>query len=297
MPSGSKRRKAAKKKKENQPNSSSVSPRSQGDDDVKHHSDVGEVSSPGSQDGRSNSNEEIEKIEAGDQEPSKAGEGIIVIQREIKNGNESDGGSSESSSSSGSSSGSDDESHGVKSGDDVADNSPVDSVQVTDEEIIYSTAIEDSCDSVEEIISVNVELVEEKEVEVSTDSPAVDHAPPHIVESVLNGENEEKQGSCSVGGEVGLLEASIDAIIESVEGEARILEASNDAVITPVETVVSISETKECVVAQETEDNGAGIEISSGVTEPLLARAPRPVEMASWKNCCGLFEVFSGSGR
>ncbi|KAL7142549.1 hypothetical protein ABFS83_08G130800 [Erythranthe nasuta] len=266
-----------------------------GDDDVKHHSDVGDVSSPGSQ--------EIEKIEVGDQEASKeGGEGIIVIQREIKNGNESDGGSSESlSSSSSSSSGSDDESHGVKGSEDVADNSPVDSVQVTDEEIIYSTAIEDSCDSVEEIISVNVESVEEKEVVVSTDSPAVDYAPPQIVESVLNEENEEKQqGSCSVGGEVGFLEASVDAIIASVEGEARILEASNDAVkpvITPVETIISIPETKECVVAQETENNGSSIEISSGVTEPLLARAPRPVETTSWKSCCGLFDLFSGSGR
>ncbi|KAL9159423.1 hypothetical protein ABFS82_08G132800 [Erythranthe guttata] len=293
MPSGSKRRKAAKKKKENQPNSSSVSPRSQGDDDVKHHSDVGDVSSPGSQ--------EIEKIEVGDREANKeAGEGIIVIQREIKNGNESDGGSSESSSSSSSSSGSDDESHGVKGSEDVADTSPVDSVQVTDEEIIYSTAIEDSCDSVEEIITVNVETVEEKEVVVSTDSPAVDYAPPRVVEPVLNEENEEKQGSCSVGGEVGFLEASVDAIIASVEGEARILEASNDAVKpadTFVDTVISIPETKECVVAQETEDNAAGIEISSGVTEPLLARAPRPVEATSWKSCCGLFDLFSGSGR
>ncbi|KAL8045684.1 hypothetical protein ABFX02_08G130500 [Erythranthe guttata] len=265
-----------------------------GDDDVKHHSDVGEVSSLGSQ--------EIEKIEVGDREANKeAGEGIIVIQREIKNGNESDGGSSESSSSSSSSSsGSDDESRGVKGSEDVADTSPVDSVQVTDEEIIYSTAIEDSCDSVEEIITVNVESVEKKEVVVSTDSPAVDYAPPRVVEPVLNEENEEKQGSCSVGGEVGFLEASVDAIIASVEGEARILEASNDAVKpvdTFVDTVISIPETKECVVAQKTEDNAAGIEISSGVTEPLLARAPRPVETTSWKSCCGLFDLFSGSGR
>ncbi|KAK1425378.1 hypothetical protein QVD17_20730 [Tagetes erecta] len=31
--------------------------------------------------------------------------------------------------------------------------------------------------------------------------------------------------------------------------------------------------------------------------QPLLASAPRPSEKASWKNCCGLFELFSGSTR
>ncbi|XP_076902468.1 uncharacterized protein LOC143557235 [Bidens hawaiensis] len=31
--------------------------------------------------------------------------------------------------------------------------------------------------------------------------------------------------------------------------------------------------------------------------QPLLASAPQPPEKASWKNCCGLFELFSGSTR
>ncbi|MFS8027782.1 hypothetical protein Hanom_Chr16g01502751 [Helianthus anomalus] len=31
--------------------------------------------------------------------------------------------------------------------------------------------------------------------------------------------------------------------------------------------------------------------------QPLLASAPPPPEKASWKNCCGLFELFSGSTR
>ncbi|KAF5761794.1 hypothetical protein HanXRQr2_Chr16g0769241 [Helianthus annuus] len=31
--------------------------------------------------------------------------------------------------------------------------------------------------------------------------------------------------------------------------------------------------------------------------QPLLASAPPPPEKASWKNCCGIFELFSGSTR
>ncbi|KAI3744074.1 hypothetical protein L1987_57147 [Smallanthus sonchifolius] len=31
--------------------------------------------------------------------------------------------------------------------------------------------------------------------------------------------------------------------------------------------------------------------------QPLLASAPRPSEKASWKNCCGIFELFSGFTR
>ncbi|PIN04819.1 hypothetical protein CDL12_22641 [Handroanthus impetiginosus] len=320
MPSGSKKRKAAKKKKENQTsnhlNPSSVSTHAHGGDDVKHHddkeSDAGEVSSSASQDHQSNKNSLIEEEEGEIEEgenisnpPSVEGvkievagernilveeESVIPVKRAFKIEDVSDekderfehdetrrktydGGSSGSSNSSSS----DDESHGIESNQAVVDIAPVvDSIEVADSlsgkktEAIHSPKIEEAGDSA---------------------------TGPRTVESAFT-ENEEKRLG-SVEDNVGVSEASKDAASQREE-----------AIIQSVENIVAIPDTKECV-AQESDDqltmstnapvaaadDGSNAEEDSGVTEPLLAPAPRHAQRTSWKSCCGLFEVFTGSGR
>ncbi|GER42756.1 adenylate kinase [Striga asiatica] len=46
-----------------------------------------------------------------------------------------------------------------------------------------------------------------------------------------------------------------------------------------------------------TTDNGSENERDSADMQPLLHPSASPVQKASWRSCCGLFEVFSGSGR
>ncbi|KAL3851442.1 hypothetical protein ACJIZ3_013324 [Penstemon smallii] len=187
MPSGAKKRKAAKKKKEiqfnNKPNSSSPH-----GDDVKHQdgkeSDVGEVSSPASQDHRSFQDEE--KI---------TGE---VDKREFnEKGKSCDGGSSESSHSrSSSSSGSDDESHGNK-------NSPtaVDKTPFTDAASLSETPAED----------IHTAILEEAGVSI-VETPFVETP---VTYPVSEG-NEEKNLS-SDEGKVGISAGLVDAAAETKE--------------------------------------------------------------------------------
>ncbi|KAI3456074.1 hypothetical protein Pfo_012737 [Paulownia fortunei] len=350
MPSGAKKRKAAKKKKENQSNNhsnpSSASTHSYGDEDVKHQddkeSDVGEVSSPGSQDHTHQNlltegeEEEIEKERNLTNLPSAEGlridggqkhivleESVVQVEREFKFKDESDrkdgrvehdeatrksydGGSSGSSSSSSSSS--DNESHGIKNSQAAADiASVVDSVKLADSlsgrsaEAIHSVPIEEAGDSVvENIPAADSEKISVlcEQVEVNMISPADISIAPYVVESVLK-ENGEKKLS-SVGDKVGTSLTLVNAALEREE----------ETIVQSVDTTATILDPKECVTQENddrltlpynapraTADNGAEHEKDSGVTEPLLVPSPCPVQKTSWKSCCGLFEVFSGSGR
>ncbi|XP_011085295.1 uncharacterized protein YGR130C-like isoform X2 [Sesamum indicum] len=336
MPSGSKKRKAAKKKKENQPNNhpNNPSPASAHSHDLKNQddkeSDVGEVSSPASQDHHSHQNfsregeeEEIEggenisnvpsaervKIEVVGDPNIVVEESIIPVEREFKIEDESDikdgkhddstkesnkGGSSGSSSSSSGSS-SDDESHDIKSSQAVADvASVVDSGKAADclsgaqAEAIHTANIEEAEDPIIENIPA---FVPEK--------TADDPADPSLVESVFkeNGVKKLKSFEDKVGS---------SAVSDVTVSQQKEEEASSP----PVEDKIKIPDQKE-YVEQETDDrltlsynapiatadSGAERENDSGVTEPLLAPATRPVQTTSWKSCCGLFEVFTGSGR
>ncbi|KAL0398389.1 UNVERIFIED_CONTAM: hypothetical protein Sradi_2182200 [Sesamum radiatum] len=363
MPSGAKKRKAAKKKKENQsnnhPNPSSASAHSHGsaeghglkyidvefvlmpevsgsgDEDVKHQddkgSDVGEVSSPASQDHHRHETvltegeeEEIEKegnlsnppsvgeLKTDSGQVQKALESVVRVEREIKIDDELehrdetfehdesttksyDGGSSGRSSSSSSSSSSDDESHGIKNSEAAMDiSSVVDSAKVADSlsDSTFSAPIKEACDSVAEKISVSGE-----QVGVDMSSPINITVAPYVVESVAQ-ENGGKKLS-SVEDKVG---TSMACVYDA-------LERKEEAIVQSVKTTATISDPKECV-AQETDDrlalpynapsptadNGAEHKKDSGVTQPLLVPSPHPVHRTSWKSCCGLFEVFSGSG-
>ncbi|KAL3616954.1 hypothetical protein CASFOL_039348 [Castilleja foliolosa] len=65
---------------------------------------------------------------------------------------------------------------------------------------------------------------------------------------------------------------------------------SSEAIIQSVEEKPATVLDQDVLATQETAE-------SSAVTEPLLDHSPSPEKKSSWKSCCGLFEVFSGSGR
>ncbi|KAL3833582.1 hypothetical protein ACJIZ3_008318 [Penstemon smallii] len=282
MPSGAKKRKAAKKKKGNQFNNSSstsTSSHSHGDDlkhqDDKAESDVGEIK-----------NDKIIVVED---------DSVVKVEREFKIEDESNGSSNSNGSSSGSNSGSsssDDESHGIKESQSTVDNSPVfdsgktiDSLSETPSEaIIQNATIEEARVSVEE-----TPVSEESVVDIV--SPGDNSVASYGVDDVSN-ENGEKNLN-SVEDKVG-----ISVVSKSKE------EGTN---IQSVEDSVAISVPKECV-EPENDDRStishvappsatAEHEKDSRVTQPLLAPAQRAVQTTSWKSCCGLFELFNGSGR
>ncbi|KAL0300627.1 UNVERIFIED_CONTAM: hypothetical protein Sradi_6339500 [Sesamum radiatum] len=308
MPSGSKKRKAAKKKKENQPNHhpnnpSPASAHSHGGEDVKNQddkeSDVGEVSSPASQDNYSHQNfsreGEAEEIEGGENisnVPSAEGvktdvvgdpnivveESSIPVEREFKIEDESDikdgkhddsakesneGGSSGSSiSSSGSSS--DDESHDIKSSQAAVDVTPV----------VDSGKVADSLSGgqAEAIHTANIEEAEDPTIEnipaFVSEKTADDPAGPSVVESVFK-ENGVKK-----------LISFEDKVGSSAVSDVTVSQQTEEASSPPAENNIKIPDQKECV-AQETDDrltlsynapiatadNGAERENDSGVTE------------------------------
>lgn len=304
-------------------------------------SDVGEVSSPASQDHHSQHSlltegeeEEIEKREKDLNLPSVEGTKSDAVERELKiedgssekNGRfehdetsrkSYDGGSSGSSGSSSGSS-SDDESRDIKSSQEVVHVTPiVDSVKVADTfsgehiEAIDSTHIEGASSSIMENVTpvVSEKISEKSELDMS--SPVDNSAGPSIVESVFNPNGEKKQSSEE---QLGVSEASNDAVnIPSVENIAR----ENNGQL-------NLS----CNAPAAAADNGRDAEKGSGVTEvqsrfiltclfttifdcinfivylflnhflqPLLVPAPHAEQTTSWKSCCGLFELFNGSGR
>ncbi|KAL0328939.1 UNVERIFIED_CONTAM: hypothetical protein Scaly_2326500 [Sesamum calycinum] len=311
MPSGSKKRKAAKKKKENQPNNhpnnpSPASAHSHGGEDVKNQddkeSDVGEVSSPASQDNYSHQNfsregeaEEIEGRENISNVPSAEGvktdvvgdpnivveESSIPVEREFKIEDESD----------------------IKDGkhDDSAKESN-EGVDVTP--VVDSGKVADSLSGgqAEAIHTANIEEAEDPTIEnipaFVSEKTADDPAGPSVVESVFKDNGVKKLISFE------------DKVGSSAVSDVTVSQQTEEASSPPAENNIKIPDQKECV-AQETDDrltlsynapiatadNGAERENDSGVTEPLLAPAIRPVQTTSWKSCCGLFEVFTGSAE
>ncbi|KAK4440115.1 hypothetical protein Salat_0346400 [Sesamum alatum] len=342
MPSGAKKRKAAKKKKGNQsnnhPNLSSASANTHGDEDVKHQddkgSDVGEVSSPASQDHHHHETlltegeeEEIEKGGDLSNPPSAGGlktvsgpehkvlESVVRVERGIKIEDELghrdetvehdestrksyDGGSSGGSSSRSSSS-SDDESHGIKNSQAAMDiSSVVDSSKVADSlsamsvDSIFSAPTKESLEKVAEKVSVSGE-----HLGVDRNSPTNITVAPYVVESVAQENAGEKLSSVE------------DKVGTSMAFVYDALERKEEAIVRSVQTTATISDPKECVPQENDDkltlpynapsapaDNGAEHKKDSGVTQPLLVPSAHPVDRTSWKSCCGLFEVFSGSG-
>lgn len=246
-----------------------------GDENVKHQddkeSDVGEVSSPASQDHHRQQNlltegeeEEIEKEARVEREikiKDELGQKYGTVEHDESTRKSYDGGSSGRSSSSSSSS--DDESHGIKNTQAVMDiSSVVDSAKVADSlsgrsaDSISNAPTKEAHDSVAEKISVLGEQV------------GVDMSYPY--ESALE-ENEEKKLS-SVEDKVGKSMASVHAALEREE----------EAIVQSVHNTATILKPKECVVKESddrltmpynapgaTADNGVEHKNDSAVTQVL----------------------------
>ncbi|KAG6387105.1 hypothetical protein SASPL_152288 [Salvia splendens] len=294
MPSGAKKRKAAKKKQGAQPNSNNPNPSlAASTQDVKHEddrqSDVGEASSTTSNPSHHDLLTEGEEEKVQNRENAPPVEGVkiegnnaVPIEREFKTGEEFpekfeheeterksyDGGSSGSSRCSSRSS-SDDESHGVKRSHAVIDTVPAISIGEASEAVV---------DCVPPVVSDKVLLLSES-MKVNTSSPSGSK------------ESGEKKGS--VEEQVGGSETFYDA--EATTPFAEYVGVASDLKTSVEETRERLSLSYNAPIA--THDNGADLEKDSGVTESLLVPPPRPVQTTSWKGCCGLFELFTGSDR
>ncbi|KAL1567453.1 hypothetical protein AAHA92_02930 [Salvia divinorum] len=298
MPSGAKKRKAAKKKKGAQPNSNNPKPSpAASTQDVKNEDDrQSEASSAASNPSHHDllTEGEEEKVENRENAPQVEGVKIeahdvvvegnnaVPIEREFRTGEEFadkfehnenerksyDGGSSGSSRSSSSSS-SDDESHGVKSSCAVIDIVPTISIGEASEAVV---------DCVPPVVSDKVLLLSES-MEVNTSSPSVSK------------ESGEKKGSIEA--QVGGSETFYDG--EATTPSVEYVEVASDLKTLAEETHERLSLSYNAPIA--THDNRADLEKDSGVTEPLLVPPPHPVQTTSWKCCCGLFELFTGSDR
>lgn len=266
MPSGAKKRKAAKKKKENQNQSNNHSDsapapaHAHGEDD--RESDVGEVSSPMSQEHQKlpmeGGDEKIEKdsevsekeIKIEDELGKKDG---IIDHDDEANRASYDGGSSGSSGGSNSSS-SDDESPGIKKG--------------QAESIIASVG--------------SVEVAEGGDLVVEA---------LHVVESTLKQNGKKK--CCSVKERISTSEPSVnEANAQSAESTPTTLDQK--ACVTATQENDERS-TSPYIASTAAVDNGAQHVKDSVVTELVAAPSPYPIQKTSWKGCCGLFEVFSSS--
>ncbi|KAG8365586.1 hypothetical protein BUALT_Bualt18G0120800 [Buddleja alternifolia] len=119
-------------------------------------------------------------------------------------------------------------------------------------------------------------------------SPVVD--PVNVADPVVENLPVVDLMKTSLSGEKAEVDSS--SIVQSVfKVNGDISDKNEEEIVKSVETVATIPDQKECVM-QESDDR----EKHSEVTEPLLAHAPHAVQTASWKSCCGLFEVFAGSG-
>ncbi|XP_019437532.1 PREDICTED: uncharacterized protein LOC109343600 isoform X2 [Lupinus angustifolius] len=90
--------------------------------------------------------------------------------------------------------------------------------------------------------------------------------------------------------------ASISEVKSSDTGSA-LPEKSVDSLVGPIDLAVKKNEDKVhpgSYSAQHVDDSDTQ---ESSENQPLVASAPRVVQKASWLNCCGLFEVLTGSGR
>ncbi|CAI9787984.1 unnamed protein product [Fraxinus pennsylvanica] len=320
MPSGAKKRKAAKKKKavesSSNNNNNSIPPdstaQSHGDDDLKHQddkdSDGVEVSSPAPQEHCSHhySFTEDEGVEV-EQElitsnvPSDRS--IFLVEGELNGEDESDrkdikivydGGEPGSSSSTSS----DDESHVVEDSKIVIENvtfvdsaKPVNFLSEQQAEEIHVVSVEEDSDLVKKTSPVvdleKISMLDEK-VQVGICA----------TESELKANEMEK---LSYADEKVIISATIvDVVSERNE------DVPTDGLI---EIAAATSNAKECATQENDDkltpsyalprvDANKEVEREKDNKFPEVLAAPdpcRPVQTTSWKSCCGLFEVLSGS--
>ncbi|KAL2494599.1 uncharacterized protein Fot_38356 [Forsythia ovata] len=310
---------------------------SHGDDVLKHQDDKetdgGEVSSPASQDHNSHQQhftEEEEEVEKGEdtsnfvfiegvknegvkeQKMVAEEKSVVQVEKELKHEDESgkkdvmieydelaeksyDGGVSGSSSSNSSSSSSDDESHGFEKNKDTVHDASVDLAKAADSlserpsEVFHGALVEQAGNSVVQTCPVvgleKVSLLNE-EVQLNTGAPLdISETSPVLKENMEELKAADESFVFSAAGMDGAFDMEV---VEATVQSAETAEATSDA--------------NECA-AQGTDDkltlsySVAENEKDSGVPKPMVASTPRAVQTTSWKSCCGLFEILTGSER
>ncbi|CAA2996499.1 Hypothetical predicted protein [Olea europaea subsp. europaea] len=216
-----------------------------------------------------------------------------------------DGGVSGSSSSSSNSS--DDESHNFEKNKDTTHNASVDSAKAENSlserppEVIHGPLEEQAGDSIVQTCPVvgseKVSLLNE-EVKVNTSAPPDISEASYVSESVLK-ENGEKLKSAeenfvfSAGGmDAASDKEAVRASVQLAKNAAETSDAKECAVqVTDDKLTLSYS------VTRVNDNNGAERQEDSQDPKPVVAHTLHPVQTTSWKNCCGLFELLTGSGR
>ncbi|KAK9055955.1 hypothetical protein SSX86_027042 [Deinandra increscens subsp. villosa] len=268
MPSGAKKRKAAKKK-QLQTNPHQV---------IAEENDSGELSSPTPQD----PSVEVVKREDGpsDLKSKDANEKEGSIEIETVSKSKSSSGSSSSSSDS-----SDDESRVVEKNVVVIESAPVESLP---EEISPIVAPDKPVDSLLEEVS---QVFDEIKNEGKKDS---------VVEETPVVEDERKVDDCETVVKDDGLHSSVVAESGLKENEVEKLQPLVEKASPESKDYVSSSTSQKDLISDV---NGAGQAneiVTAEHSDRQAPPAPTPVAVqntTSWKSCCGIFELFSGSGR
>lgn len=319
MPSGAKKRKAAKKKKENQTSNesteSTASTYSHGEEGMKHQEDdIGDVTSPKSEDILGKEEELIEKERGSSNSSSTQGsrigngekrtvpeEGIVPVERNFKIEDGLDGkdggiegksyirGSFGSSSSRSSSS-----DYEIKAS--VKNCEPAGNMDIS--------LFAHSSSTSNEWVVVNLPAADSekisalmKQAQEGTDFPHDISRAPYVVESMMK-DSEDKR-LILVDERGGNSSSSTKTSSEREDGEFTDSFESTGATHDQKECVAHENDHR-LVVPQDISSSTAESQKENvgdfGITEPLLVPSPRLVQKTSWKGCCGLFDLFSGSG-
>ncbi|KAL8236068.1 hypothetical protein R6Q59_017149 [Mikania micrantha] len=276
MPSGSKKRKAAKKKKVN--DSSTPNPH-QGENDG------GELSSPTSQDPLV---EAVKKEESPSEKISydaNVEEGNIVIEATVAT---TKGSGSSSSSSSDSS---DDESHVVEKKVVVLESAPIESVPATESFPEEISPCVDPVKPVDSLLEEESQVFDEIKNEEKKDIP-VEETPVVLEEQTVDVCETPVKDDClnsSVVVESVLKQNEVENVQLVVEKASS---KSTDDVSSSTLPKDLISNTNGADCANETET----IEHSDRQA-PAASTTVAVQHTTSWKSCCGIFDLFSGSGR
>ncbi|GMI85962.1 hypothetical protein HRI_002265500 [Hibiscus trionum] len=293
MPSGSKKRKAAKKKKEQAANTinSSATNNPHGNDDPRSQDERGsEGGDAGSQvtevksveettkDAECTDKSELDDIDVKIEkvwEPKNDLESTLVSIQHVEH-DKSSSSSSGSSSGKSSCSSSDDESQAfkMKSKEEASYDTQDESTTVLSEEVPKvaenETFENGASDSEGMTVAVDNSVKSELSMPEKTDFSATNSV-PDVVESGLKA-NEEK-----------LLPSSNGVSGVELEGAEGKKFPSSDI---PTAETSNVAETNQTLDPHEHSEK-----------QPLVASTPPPVQRTSFLSCCGLFEVFTGSGR
>ncbi|KAE9587630.1 hypothetical protein Lal_00021885 [Lupinus albus] len=90
--------------------------------------------------------------------------------------------------------------------------------------------------------------------------------------------------------------ASISEVKNSDTGSA-LPEKSVDSLVGPIDLAMKKNEDKVYPGSHSSQHVDDSDTLECSENQPLVASAPRVIQKASWLNCCGLFEVLTGSSR